>query len=77
MQLIISWCVHILESDCDDLDFPSLNMNRATPTTTSSTKKYFFNGYDLRPNSTPRIITGIGLPDLATTYNGMEIFYSL
>lgn len=56
------------ESDCDDdLDLPSLNMNKATPMTTSRTNRYFFNGYDFRPNRTPRIITGIGLPDLATT----------
>jgi len=56
------------ESNCDGLDLPSLNMNKATPMTTSSTNKYFFNGYDLRPNSTPRIMTGMGFPDLATTY---------
>lgn len=57
----------ILDSACDVLDLPSLNINRATPITTSSTNIYFFNGYDLRPSRTPRIMTGIGLPDLATT----------
>ena len=42
-------------------------MNRATPATMVRTKRYLRRGYFLRPMTTPRIMTGIGLHDLPTT----------
>ena len=46
----------------------SLYMNTATPTTISSTNRYFLSGWRRRLSSTPISITGIGLHDFPTTW---------